>query len=239
MSKMKLACMLIASGISMLCYYHSAVAADFESVEHISTLATDYVQNHVGLDPDEKIEVKLGDTANQLRLTSCTTPIAINLPAGSAQQHITTLEMTCAGDPSWHVYVPIDMKILSKVVSAKETIPSKSPITEDMLELSYHDKNQLYAGYFKEFSEVTGQVPVTTLMPGTVLSKKNIQQPIVINRNQNVSIISRHGNIMVTAGGIAKVNGAVNDIIKVLNTSSKKTIDAIVLNSSTVEVIGS
>jgi flagella basal body P-ring formation protein FlgA len=230
---------LIVTSVLVFGCYNGAHATSYESLQHINEIATGYVQKNVSVEPDEKIEVKLSEAANQLRLTTCSAPIAINLPAGSAQQRITTLEMTCAGEPSWHVYVPVDMKILTKVVSVKETIPGKTLITDDMLELGYQDKNLLYLGYFKDFNEVVGQVPVSTLVPGTVLTKKNIQQPIIVNRNQSVSIVSRHGNIMVRADGIAKANGAVNDTIKVLNTSSKKILDAVVVNSSTVEVMTS
>lgn len=233
MTKIAIASLITLTG------YGYAQAANYETFQHIDALASEYVRKNVSVDPDEKIEVKLSEAAGQLQLVACTSPIAINLPAGSAQQHITTLEMTCAGETSWHVYVPIDMKVLTKVVSAKETIPSKTPISEDMLELSYQDKNLLYSGYFKDVNEVDGQVAVTPLVAGTVLTKKNVQQPVIINRNQNVSIISRHGNIMVRAEGIAKTKGAMSDTIKVLNSSSKKMLDATVINSSTVEVIAS
>lgn len=214
-------------------------AGNYESAQHINELVNEYVMKNVSVDPDEKIEVKLGEAANDLRLAVCAVPIAINLPNGSAMQHITTLEMTCASTPSWHVYVPVDMKILTKVVAVKETIPAKMQITEDMLELSYHDKNLLYSGYFKDFNDVNGQVATSTLVPGTVLSKRNVQQPIIVNKNQSVSIVSRHGNIMVRAEGIAKTDGALNDTIKVLNSSSKRMVDAVVVSSSSVEVITS
>jgi flagella basal body P-ring formation protein FlgA len=74
------------------------------------------------------------------------------------------------------------------------------------------------------------------MIAGTVITHKNIQKPILINRNQNVSIISRHGTILVKADGIAKSSGGFNDIIRVLNPSSKRMIDAAVISSSSVEV---
>ncbi len=215
---------------------HAVMAMEYESLNHINTLAVEYIQKNVAVDPDEKLEIKLSEAASQLRLAACASPIAVNIPAGSAEHQITTLEMTCATSPSWHVYVPVDMKVMTKVVVAKETIPSKTVIESDMLDLSFRDKNSLYSGFFKNIDDAIGQIPVTTMVSGTVLTKRNIQQPIIINRNQSVSIISRHGNIMVRAEGIAKSNGALNDSIKVLNTSSKRIIDGTVINSSSVEV---
>jgi flagella basal body P-ring formation protein FlgA len=144
--------------------------------------------------------------------------------------------MTCSAQQSWHVYVPVSMKILTKVVVARETIPGKTLISEDMLDYAYRDKNTLYSGYFKETKDVVDQVPISTVVAGTALTRHNVQQPVIVNRNQAVTIISKHGHIMVSAEGIAKTEGALNDTIKVMNSSSKKTIDAIVTSGTTVEV---
>lgn len=213
-----------------------SIAYPLQSIEKLNLLAQEYVQHHVELDPDEKIEVRLGDAGNQLKVAECQNPIHINVPPGTSSQQITTLEMTCTGDVSWHVYVPVDMRILTKVVVTKEMIPAKEIINTDHLDYAYRDKNNLYSGYFKDTSEVVGQAPTSTLVAGTVLSKRNIAHPILVTKNQAVSIVAIRGHIMVRAEGIAKANGALNESIQVLNTSSKKIIDAVVVSSSTVEI---
>jgi len=210
-------------------------AYQMEPVEHLDALAREYIQNHTVINDDEKLEVSLSDAARQLQLAKCDQPISVTAPASAAQQ-VSTLQMSCAGTQSWSAYVPVNMKILTKVVVAKETLAAKEVISNDMLDYAMYDKNSLYAGYFKDASEVAGQVPTTAMIAGTVITKKNIQKPIIINRNQTVSIVSRRGMIMVKAEGIAKTSGALNDIIRVLNPSSKRVIDAMVINSSSVEV---
>ncbi len=224
------------STIVILCAATSAISGSYETFTHLNMIAADYIQKNIVINPDEQMSVKLGDAATDLRLPRCQSEISINLPAESNGQKINTLEMTCSSQPSWHVYVPVDMKILTKVIVAKENIPTKTPITEEMLDFAFRDKNTLYAGYFKDTKDVVNQEPVTTMVAGTVINKHNIKQPVIINRNQIVSIISRHGHIMVSAEGIAKSDGALNETIKVINSSSKRTIDAVVTSSSTVDV---
>ncbi len=213
-----------------------ALSSPYESIEHLNTIATEFIQKHVELMPDDKIEMNLSSTAYDLHLATCATPINVSLPAESTGQKINTLEMTCSSQPSWHVYVPVDMKVLTKVIVARENIPSKSIISEDMLEYAYRDKSQMYSGFYKEMKDVVSLVPVSTIVAGTVISKRNIQLPVIVTRNQLVNIVARSGNIMVSAQGIAKTDGALNDIIKVTNSSSKKTIDAVVTSGTTVEV---
>tara|TARA_R110000868_G_scaffold93170_8_gene258001 strand:+ start:223 stop:936 length:714 start_codon:yes stop_codon:yes gene_type:complete len=211
-------------------------AGEMEKPEHLSSLAIEYLNKKIKINTDEKLEIKLSEAASQLRLPVCANPITLGIPSTASEGHINTLEMTCKGSTSWHVYVPIDMKILTPVVVTRETIPHKTTIGANMLELAYRDRNSLYSGYFRDVSEVAGQISLSTVVAGTVLTRRNIQQPIIIKRNQSVSIISRRGHIMVTANGTAKSAGAINDRIKVLNTSSKRIVDATVINSSSVEV---
>lgn len=225
--------------IVVVCYLggtSNLLAASYESYQSLNQLAVEFIQSHAQLGQDERTTIRLGNAVNDLRLAKCTTPITVNIPASSAEQQITTLEMTCSSQPSWHVYVPVDMKILTRVVVARETIPAKTIISEDMLDLAYRDKNVLYSGYFRNFSDISGQISMMTMIKGTVINHKNIQQPILINRNQNVTIESRHGHILIRAEGIAKSSGALNDTIKVLNPSSKRIVDAVVISSSTVAV---
>lgn len=223
--------------LSLLCLSSvSAIAGTYESYTHLNDIASDFIRKNIPANPDEQVSIRLGDAAYDLRLASCTSQINVSLPAESNGQKINTLEMTCSSQPSWHVYVPVDMKVLTRVVVAKENIPSKSTISEDMLDYAFRDKNTLYSGYFKDTKEIIDQESVSTLAAGSVLNKHLIRQPIIINRNQIVSIVSRHGHIMVSAEGVAKMDGALNDTIKVLNSSSKRTIDAVVTSSSTVEV---
>jgi len=229
MFNLRLCAMLLS--LSNICY-----AGNLEQIDHLNNLAKEFVQKTVVLDPDETLEVKISEANNQLNLPACQQPVQVALPAGTTTQQISTLEMSCTGDRPWHVYVPIDMKILTKVVVTRQTIPAKEIISEDMLEYAQHDKNSLYAGYYKQTRDLVGLVPGSTIMAGTVLSKKNVQPPILINRGQIVSIVSRRGTILVKASGVAKSNGALNDIIQVLNPSSKRMIEGVVVSSSTVEV---
>lgn len=228
-SHVTIICVLLGMPIASMAY-------PLQSIDQLNALAQEYIQQHIQLDPDEKLEVRMSEAGNQLKLAQCQNPIRVNLPAGVPSQQITTLEMTCNGDVAWHAYVPVDMHILSKVVVTKELIPAKEVINAGQLDYAYRDKNVLYAGYFKDIQEAVGQAPTSTLVAGTVLSKRNIAHPLLVTKNQSVSIIAVRGNIMVRAEGIAKTSGALNETVQVLNTSSKKIIDAVVVSSSTVEI---
>lgn len=220
------------------CFSTSIYAYNLEPISHLNELAKEYINKTIAVDKNDTLEVSLSPAANNLQVQRCEEAIQVSVPNQSSSSQINTLEMTCLGKVSWHIYVPVDVKILTNVLVAKETIPGREIITQDMITTAKYDKNQLYSGFYTDPKDIEGQVAINSITSGTVLTKKNIQSPILINRNQTVSIINRHGGIMVKAEGIAKSSGALNDVIKVMNPSSKRTIDAVVVSGSSVEVRG-
>lgn len=225
------------SMIGLLLISSQAMAAPLESMSHLNELAKAFVEKNTSLLPGDRLEVHLSQAANELKLAQCHGEINVSLPENTTSETPNTLNMKCTGPEAWQVYVPISTQIFTKVIVAKQPIPTNETIDDPMLTTAEVDKNQLYSGYYKDMSEVVGQVALANLPEGTVLNKRNTQRPILIHRNQNVSIIATHGAIMVKAEGIAKTDGALQDTIKVFNPSSKRYIDGIVMSGSTVEAL--
>lgn len=212
-------------------------SASLETLSHLNELAKSFVEKNTNLLPGERLDVHLSQTANELRLAECHGAINVSLPANTTTEAPNTLTMQCTGPEAWQVYVPISTQIFTKVIVAKQPIPNNETIDDPMLTTAEVDKSQLFSGYYKDLSEVVGQVAMANLPAGTVLNKRNTQRPILIHRNQAVSIIATHGAIMVKAEGIAKTDGVLQETIKVFNPSSKRYIDGIVMSSSSVEAL--
>lgn len=219
-----------------LCVAHSVYAQPLESIDTINALAKSFIEKNTPLDPGDRMEVHLGQAANNLQLTRCSEAIDVSVPANSSEQP-STLTMRCTGPEAWQVYVPVSTVIFTKVVVTRQPIPSNEKIEQNMLTTAEMDKNQLFLGYYKEMKDVVGLVSTNGIASGSVINKRNATQPILIKRNQGVSIVAIKGSIMVRADGIAREDGALNNSIKVFNPSSKRVLDAIVINSSTVQVL--
>lgn len=219
-----------------LCVTQGVYAQALESIDTINALAKSFIEKNTPLDPGDRMEVHLSQAANNLQLARCSEAIDVTLPPNSSEQP-STLSMRCTGPEAWQVYVPVNTIIFTKVVVAKQPIPSNEKIDQNMLTTAEMDKNQLFLGYYKEMKDVVGLVTSGGIASGSVINKRNATQPILIKRNQGVSIVAIKGSIMVRAEGIAKEDGALNNSIKVFNPTSKKVLDGIVINSSTVQVL--
>ncbi len=218
------------------CVTQGVFAQPLESIDTINALAKSFIEKNTPLDPGDRMEVHLSQAANNLQLARCSEAIDVSFPPNTAEQP-NTLTMHCTGPEAWQVYVPVSTVIFTKVIVAKQPIPSNEKIDQNMLTTAEMDKNQLFLGYYKEMKDVVGLVTSGGIASGSVINKRNATQPILIKRNQGVSIVAIKGSIMVRADGVAKEDGALNNSIKVFNPSSKRVLDAIVINSSTVQVL--
>lgn len=220
----------------MLFTITSAYASQLESIERLSDAAKNFVRQNFNIEPGEQLEVSISSANNHIQVPQCADSIQVSYPSETNHDQISTVKMSCSNPQSWDIYVPVNIKLLTNVVVAKEPIPAKNKINAEMLDYAQADRNRLLSGYFKDVSQVAGQVATATIPAGTVISKHNIQPATVIHRNQNVTIVGRSGTILVKAEGIAKSDGGINDTIKVMNRTSKRLLDAIVIGGATVEV---
>jgi len=213
-----------------------SLADAYESSDHIKDVIKNFVSNNITLASDETMDVQFDQVAS-LTLPTCTSEIIASLPKDNIKQEITSVDLTCNGVNSWHVFVPVHVAIYMKVLVAKQNIIAQDTINESDIEIGMFDKNRLYNGYYKNNDEVIGKVANQMIPAGSVINKKNIQAPIIIHRNQSVDITATSNTVSVSMKGIAKSDGALNDTIQVFNPSSKRTLDALVVGPNKAEVM--
>jgi flagella basal body P-ring formation protein FlgA len=81
-----------------------------------------------------------------------------------------------------------------------------------------------------------GTTPRRLLTAGETINAGDIEQPRIVARGENVVLIFANGPLQLTAQGKALEHGAIGDIIRVMNTSSNKTIEGTVTASKEITV---
>lgn len=219
------------------CFTQIGFAYNQNSIARIKQLTKEYIQKNVQLNSDETMNITIDSPKASFKIPPCSEPLDIAFPNNATGNRITSVELTCKTPKTWHLLVPVTVQINTKVLVAKHNIPSKEIITEVDLDYAFQDKNRLYNGFFKDKKEVLGQVASHMISSGTVITKKNIQMPIIIHRNQKISLFTKKNSIVVTMDGIAREDGSLNSTIKVFNPSSKRVLEAVVTGSNKAEII--
>lgn len=215
-----------------------AWALDYESTEHINELTKNFLLESYAHSTAEKVEIKVNPAHAPIEVTKCSQEITPAIPQNSNTSQIAAVELTCSGEKPWHIYIPVTVQLFNKVIVARSTILPREVIKEEDLDYALYDTNRLYNGYYKEKSEVINNVTTTLVPAGNVLSKKDVTAPVIVHRNQVISLVSGGNTIMVSMQGIAKSDGALNSTVQVYNPISKKTVDAVIIGPNKAQAFG-
>ncbi len=85
--------------------------------------------------------------------------------------------------------------------------------------------------------QMVGKSPRRGLVPSTPLRLSDLKQPKIVIRGKVVSILFKSGKISLSAIGKAIESGGRGDVIKVMNSKSHKTLDAVVTGPGQVQVL--
>ena len=83
---------------------------------------------------------------------------------------------------------------------------------------------------------IAGQEARVTLYPGRPIRADQLGAPAVIDRNQIVPLAYLVGNLAITTEGRAMTRGSVGDVIRVLNISSRATVQGQIMPDGSVRV---
>jgi flagellar basal body P-ring formation protein FlgA len=223
---------------SLLLISSSSLAEPFETADHLKNVAKEFVTNNITLAPDDTMEVIVSEPNVGLHLSTCANPIKATLPKEANKELITAVELSCDGNEPWQILLPVDIQMFTNVIVTKQALATKAVITDADIDYIPVNKNRLFNGYFKDRNEVIGLVTMHPMMPGTILTKKNLTQPVMVHKNQIVTLTAIHHQVMVTMQGVARTDGAFNSVIKVFNPSSKRLVDAVITGPNQAQALG-
>lgn len=84
--------------------------------------------------------------------------------------------------------------------------------------------------------ELIGTTPRRMVSAGQPVQADDVQAPQIVERGEMVTMTFHRGALQLTAKGKALENGAKGDVIRVVNTGSNKTLEAIVTASKEVSI---
>lgn len=93
-------------------------------------------------------------------------------------------------------------------------------------------------GALSSKTEIVGLEARITLYPGRPILPEHVGPAAIIERNQPVVVTYRHGGLSIETEARALSRGAVGDVVRVMNLSSRSTVSGVVQPGGTIEVRG-
>ncbi len=129
------------------------------------------------------------------------------------------------------------LKVYEQVLVAKKDLFLEHPIGSDDVHLEEVELVHRGADYLTNMQDAIGQVPARAIRSGTLLTKRMLQTPVVIDVGASVTMIAEHHGVRVSMEGVAMERGRIGRVIRVRNAVSRKVLRGRVVDASTVELI--
>jgi len=175
-------------------------------------------------DKGYRSEYQIGKIDPRLVLRTCSNALKLSFNRKPIQQSMLTILAQCTDSKPWKIYINIQYDIYGRVITAAETIPRGTMITNSMLD----DKDQIInEGRHKGFSninKVVGMMAKRTIRNNMVISSNQLKAPSLIKRGDNVIITAANSAISVSMNGTALMDGMLGQQISIRNAQSKRTI---------------
>lgn len=199
---------------------------DFVAQHYEQELAQYALLNHWGKYTSEH-QIWIPSAANHL--PKCASPLTISgrdnqeIPIGRLKRAISCDDP----DQSWKINITLKTSLTLDVVVAATTIARETSVTADALQLD--TRTLTHDGlFFTALADAVGQQTTRLIRTGQVLSPRLLALPPLVEKGNQVVIIARKGKLTASTQGVALENGGKGEQIEVQNSSSGKTIRAVV-----------
>ncbi|WP_419759406.1 flagellar basal body P-ring formation chaperone FlgA [Acidisoma sp.] len=196
----------------------------------------DAVRRAVAATAPANATIALGPVLGARYMRACTSPLTVTvtgtLPYLQATAH--------CGAPVWILYVSVTVDAHMAVVVASRPITAGQTLESGDLALR-DEPISLYAGrsVFYQAEDAVGATAVMSLPLGAILTGSSIEEPLVVQAGQSITVDARSGGVDISITGTAEQPGRLGDTIIVTNPSSGRRFPAVVTRSGALVQLGS
>jgi len=221
--------------LAVLGTVHAQVQVPIQTAESIQVAAQQRVR---ALLPSGKAtyHVTASHLDPRLRLAQCAAPLEAFLPSKLPSSAKATVGVRCAKPVAWTVYVPVTVEVEAPVLVLKRALARLASVTAADVELQTRRLPGIAAGFIGELDQLEGRHLKRNLAAGSALTADALVADVLVRRGQQVTLLAASGPFEIRAQGQALSEGAANERIRVQNLTSRKIVEGVVENASTVRV---
>ena len=181
-------------------------------------------------------DVKAGALDGRLRLKNCELPLETFSNDSNFRGGRMTVGVRCTGAAPWTLYVPVTVLAETAIVLVQGPLPRGTILQDSHLKLEERALNALPPQYLTSTEQLIGRELTRAVVGATVATPNLVQARDLIAKGQDVTILATGANIQVRMAGVALQKGQQGERIDVQNSSSGRTVQAVIVDGGTVQV---
>lgn len=121
---------------------------------------------------------------------------------------------------------------------ATRRITGKEPITQADLTWASFPKRRILRETATSMEDLIGKAPRRSIAQGRPIAGDDVMQPLVVRKNDPITMTYENKMLRITANGVATQDGAVGERIGIRNATSQTTIYGVVTGPGAIVVKG-
>lgn len=231
------ALLYLAALVVLLAMGSDVFAAEtWQPTKDITAAAENYLRARSG-DATRSTTVRAGALDPRLRLPLCDAALAGFLRRGAEMDTRTIVGVRCTGSKPWKVFVPVDVIVTARVLTARHALPRGQLVTAGDVNVVARDVSGMRRGYYTDPKGLQGLRLKQPLLAGQVITPAMLAADQIVRRGQTVTLIATGGGVNISMTGKALTDGALGQRIRVENLNSGRVVEGIVRSPEHVEVL--
>lgn len=206
----------------------------FQSHNSIYELVKDTVARNINTSAEYEISVLPLDS--QLKLPECTKPLESFTTTDSIKAGRTSIGVRCNAEKKWSIFTTAIIKVYEDVIVLSLPVQRGEIITRQHLAIEKRDVSKLRGDFVTQAEQVENKQAARYAPIGTVLNLRSFIEPNLIKRRDKIIISSMQPAFAIQMNGVAMMDGAKGQLIRIKNESSGRIINATVVEPGLVLV---
>lgn len=225
---------LFIFALAVIFFTNAYAEQSSQSHESIAEAVKSYIAQNINL-PGEH-EVTLTPLDSRLNLPQCAGPLEAFTTTDLIKAGRSTIGVRCNREKKWSIFTSAVIKTYQMVIVLSRPIQRGEIITRQHLAIEKRDVSKLREDFVTQVEQVENKQSKLQLNTGTILSLRNIIEPILIKRGDKVVISTTKPDFSIRMSGVAMMDGTKGQLIKIKNQNSGRIINATVIEPGLVSV---
>lgn len=171
-----------------------------------------------------------------LRLAECDVPLQASAGNYRAGARRLTVQVECAGQVQWRVWVPVMLRLRVPVVVASRPVARGTLLGPGDLTLVERESDGS-SQHASNPQALVGRRARSDISAGQPVGAANTTAEQLVRRGQQVTLLTTGTGISVSGRGVAQSDGGLGSRIRVRSISSDRVVEGVVRSSEVVEIL--
>ncbi|MGZ8143295.1 MAG: flagellar basal body P-ring formation chaperone FlgA [Methylosarcina sp.] len=208
----------------------------FQSHETIYKTAKDYIERNITTSYEYDIDIVPIDSL--LSLPECSDQLEAFTTGESAK--VTggriAIGVRCNSEKKWSIFISAVIKVYQDVAVLTQPVQRGDIITRQHFSIEKREMPRFGGESITQAEQVENKQAVRYLPAGSILTSKNITEPKLIKRGDKIIISASQPGFSVRMNGLAMMDGAKGQTIRIKNQNSGRIVNATVIQPGVVSV---